>query len=157
MTVERHVPKLSLAISAIGLVLFATLAFAQGSFEGHTLPHLWQEPRIFHAPLGMEEKGLLTMDRVREPLEAGTKRVLYPSKAYWFVWRRQGSPLTSGLRLWPSGSAPHRAWPSVLRRYRLRLDTGSDYLAPEAVGMGPLSSLQLLLLPPTPPQEAQPS
>ena len=91
MTVGRHVLKLSLTISAIGLVLFATFAFAQGSFKGHTLPHLWQEPRIFHAPLDREQKGLLTMDRVMEPLEAGANRVLSPNKAYWFAWRRQGS------------------------------------------------------------------
>ncbi len=95
MTVERHVLKLSLTISAIGLVLFATFAFAQGSFKGHTLPHLWQEPRIFHAPLDREEKGLLTMDRVMEPLEAGANRVLSPNKAYWFVWRRAGSDTVS--------------------------------------------------------------
>jgi hypothetical protein len=91
VTVVKHALRLSLVISVIGSALSATLAFAQGSFEGHTPPHIWQEPRIFHVPLDTEDLGLLTIGRVREPLEAGANRVLSPNKAYWFVWSRQGS------------------------------------------------------------------
>jgi hypothetical protein len=91
VTVVKHALRLSLVISVIGSALSATLAFAQGSFEGHTPPHIWQEPRTFHVPLDTEDVGLLTIGRVREPLEAGANRVLSPSKAYWFVWSRQGS------------------------------------------------------------------
>ena len=78
------------SIPAVGLLLFAASAFAQGSFEGHTPPHLWQAPRVFHSPLDGREESLLTLDRIAASPGAGAERHSSPNQAYWFSWRREG-------------------------------------------------------------------
>ena len=73
------------------MALGAAPAMAQSGFEGHTLPSLWDAPRIFHVPFDDQTAALLTIERVHRSAAAEGERVDSPNKAYWLTWRRNES------------------------------------------------------------------
>jgi hypothetical protein len=89
MRMKKLLPALLHSVAAAGFVLTASPASAEGSFEGHTPPNLWQAPRVFHVPLDPEETSLLTMDRIPDPADAGAEKHRSPNQGYWFSWRRE--------------------------------------------------------------------
>ena len=87
----RH-PNLKRLVVALLLAVLPMGARAQSAHEGgwvgHTPPHLWAEPRVYHRELDPETAALLTMAQVEAPAPPESDRVFSPNKAYWYDWSR---------------------------------------------------------------------